>query len=399
MTRFSYKALAPSGEIRRGEIDAENESAAIDALRTQNFTPLKLNVSSGLLQRGRGGKALQNRELIELFSGLETLGSSTLALDHALDLIADTQSRARLARLARDLAERLRAGDGLSEAFAEAAKAGAPALPPVTAAILRAGEQAGDLDGAFLQIAQMAARTEESRKRLRDALAYPIFIIIAAAGALVFLAKVVAPSFIPLFEAQNVTPPDLLITMMAVGNAAPWALLILMIAGLAAARPPSEGLKRARDQFLLAAPGMRGVVTRLETARFTLALGTLLGSGTRLLAALPIARDVVGNAVMRDQLDAATEQVRAGRSIASALSGVPAFPPIARRMLPLAEAGGSLTETLQRVSGICETEARDQVDRVLRVLAPVLIIAVGALVAVVVTILFTSILDLNEAVF
>lgn len=399
MPAFAYKALTPAGAARKGRIDAESETQAIERLRAMNVTPVRLApVRTRSWFAYDRTKPLDDREIIDLFHGLASLDGSGLALDETLDVLARTITRPRVARLLQDLAEQVRAGAGLSAAWQAVHSAGQPAPPPLAFALIGVGEASGTLADAFRQIAAATEKSAAAKKRLADAVAYPALIMLSSIAALFFLAQVVVPSFLPLFEAQGAAPPASLTALIAFKDMAPYGGLVLGLALLAVVRPPSDSVRHHRDRLVLRSPLIGPITARLETARFALALKTVLEAGLPLAEAVPIAQGVVSNRQLRTDIGAALERIRTGHTVSEAFAAVTDFPPILARLLPLAERSGRLSETMERIGAVCETEARGRIDKALRILSPALILAVGALVGVVVASLFGAILDLNETV-
>lgn len=401
MAAFHYRALTPSGVLRRGQIDARNEDDAIARLRAMNTTPMRVRAArSGAwtMSFNRDRRTLTERETALFFSALADLDGAGLPLDEALDIIGETLGTVRLKDLAKELADRLRDGASLSEASVAGAAAHMPRVSALTLALLRIGEASGSLAASCRAIADNGERAVAARKRLQDAIAYPALIALSCFGALIFLSAVVVPSFLPLFASQGVAPPVSLLAILAFRDIAPILFLLFILTIVLAAKPPTKRMRSTRDRLLLNVPFFGRIAGQIQTARFMGALSAMLKAGMTIADSVPKAQTVLTNRHMIRGIERADARIRAGRPLAEAFRSVPGFPPFAHRLLPLASRSGSLTASLEKIAAVCERDAQSAINTALQILTPALIVSMGALVGLVVASLFGAVLDLNETV-
>jgi general secretion pathway protein F len=396
---FHYRAVAADGRRVRGQLTATDREAAIRTLRQRGELPVRVEPHGvwrlSLAQPSR----LSGRHAAELFASLSMLLHSGVKLDTALDLLADSNESATVARTAVSLRARVREGAGLAAALAQ----DVAGLDPVAVAMIRAGEEAGDLAQAAARVAAQLAATRAAAQRARAALAYPALVVLAAVATVILIATVVVPAFLPLFADRGAPPPLALALLAGLGALLagwwPVGLAVLAAIGLglraALSRP---GFRLRCHRTLLALPRLGRMLVLAELGRFARALGALVEGGVRLPQALALARGVLRNTALAAGIAAATASVRAGDSLAAALGTVAHLPPAARHMLQVGERSGQLAVALHRIAEHCERDVTRATERVLALLGPALVIGLGGMVALVISTLLTAVLDANQLV-
>jgi len=217
----------------------------------------------------------------------------------------------------------------------------------------------------------------------------------------VLLLAYVVPQFVPLFEDMGVELPLITKVVLAAGNffQSYWWLMIAAIAAFAMWMGRQLGNAETRfewDRRLLESRLFGGLVARMETARLTRTLGTLLGNGVPLLTGLSIARNVLGNLVLVQAVDAASEDVKSGGGLGYGLGKSKRFPRMALQMIAVGEESGELDAMLMRVADTFDTEVKNTVDRLLAALVPALTIFMAFVVACIMMAILLPILDLSS---
>jgi general secretion pathway protein F len=236
-----------------------------------------------------------------------------------------------------------------------------------------------------------------------SAVTYPITLAVVALLSLFVLTGFVIPRFIPLFSEAGVPLPLLTQIVFAVAgflNAWWWLLILITILATITARrwfgDPANRL--LFDKWLLTAPLIGEVVQATETVRFTRTLATLSKSGVPLLGALQLARSGQRNRHVATTIDEAVASVRAGGRLSRALSSEHAFPVLALQLLAIGEESGQLEEMLAKAAETFEARTEQKLKRLLILLEPVLILGLGALIALVIVSILMAMLGLNELV-
>jgi len=269
--------------------------------------------------------------------------------------------------------------------------------------MVRAGEVGGTLDVTLSRLTDYLERSRDLKDSVVSALIYPILLLLLAAGSLILLLVYVIPQFTPIFEELGGDMP--LITRIVLGVGAIlqnfwWAIILLtFLAVWQFRRMLADQHKRfAWDGRVLSFRWIGDLVAKLETARFTRTLGTLLSNGVPLLSALSIARNVINNTVLRKDLNDAAREVKTGGGLAPNLASGGRFPRLALQMISVGEETGQLDAMLMKVSDTYDTEVRNTIDRLLSVFTPVVTMLLAMLIGTIVLSVLLAILSINDLV-
>lgn len=403
MPRFRYRAVGFDGAVMEGETEAPDRTAAVARIRGIARYPMRVDEvpagpTPGILQRDLfGPRRIRPRQIALVTRELATLLEAGLPLDRALTVLRGVGESPQVAGLLSRVQEKVRAGSTLADAMA----AQGPAFPRHYVSMVRAGEAGGSLEDTLARLADLLERTHALRETVKSALVYPIILLVFAGVSVVVLLTMVLPQFEPLFEGAGQSLPwatrlfmgagDALgrhgLTALAVGGA-------LAIGGARLLRDPRRRL--AWDAALLRLPLVGGLVARAEAARFTRTLGTLLSNGVPILTALSIVADTLSNRAVAAALGRARESLQAGEGIAAPLEASGAVPPLATHLIRVGEETGALEAMLAKAADIHDQEVERAVQRLLALLVPGLTVALGLLVAGIISSILVAILSVNE---
>lgn len=408
MPLFRWRAVDDQGKLAGGEIEAETQAEAIGKLRRQGRLVLSAEqVGAHLLPPGLKSllttelnprKRLADRDAAQMFRELATLLGAGLALDRALDVMAQLggAAKSRPGQTAADLTRRVRSGASLAEAMEATGTFRRFAI-----GMVRAGESAGALDAVLARLADFTEHAVETRSGIVSALLYPALLLLAAVATLTIVLTVVLPRFRPMFEQAGIALPLPTRMVIAAGDLAQatwWLPLVMMLgAAVVAARRQSDGGFRLKlDRALLSLPWLGRLIAEMEAARLLRGLATLLGNGVPLLAALGILRDTLSNEAAAKLVDEAMAGLKRGNGLTAPLTAAPWFPRLAVRLVAVGEETGSLNETAARAADLLETRSRQSLARTISLLGPVMTLVLGMLVAGVIAAILLAILDVNE---
>jgi len=403
MPLFEYKAVAPNGETVRGTMEAASTDMVVLKLQEAGNIPLQAHESgaggfslSSLRLRRRGMNA---REVGQFTQQLSTLLGAGLPLDRSLHVLMDLAENERVQRTVTDIRDRVREGGSLSDALEEQHGA----FNRLFINMVRAGEVGGTLDVTLSRLTDYLERSRDLKDSVVSALIYPILLLLLAAGSLILLLVYVIPQFTPIFEELGGDMP--LITRIVLGVGAIlqnfwWAIILLtFLAVWQFRRMLADQHKRfAWDGRVLSFRWIGDLVAKLETARFTRTLGTLLSNGVPLLSALSIARNVINNTVLRKDLNDAAREVKTGGGLAPNLASGGRFPKLALQMISVGEETGQLDAMLMKVSDTYDMEVRNTIDRLLAVFTPVVTMLLAMLIGTIVMSVLLAILSINDLV-
>lgn len=403
MPIFEYKAVSPAGETVQGTMEAGSMDRVISRLQEAGNIPLqaqeagKGGFSLAMLRSGRRG--IGSREVGEFTQQLATLLGAGLPLDRSLQVLLELTENDRLKRMVTDVRERVREGGSLSDAL----EAQHGIFSRLYINMVRAGEIGGTLDQTLDRLTDYLDRSKDLKDSVISAMIYPVLLILLAAGSLILLLVYVIPQFTPIFDELGGDLPLITRMVLAVGGVLQnfwWGLVGLTVIAYFLFRsmladPPR---RLSFDTRLLAARWVGPLVAKLETARFSRTLGTLLVNGVPLLSAMSIARNVITNTRLREDVVEASREVKTGGGVARNLASGERFPRLALQMISVGEETGRLDSMLLKVADTFDRDVRNTIDRLLSVFTPVVTLLLAVMIGTIVLSVLLAILSINELV-
>ena len=339
------------------------------------------------------------RDLALITRQLATLVRAALPLEEALQAVAQQTDRPAAQRILTGVRARVMEGDTLATALG-----GFPRVfPEIYRATVGAGEQSGRLDTVLERLADYTERRDQLRQRVLGALLYPIVLtamcVVVVAGLLTY----VVPQVVAVFESGGNSLPWLTRALLAVSAfLREWGLLLLSLAalgGFAFMRwLRAKAARRRFEGLLLRLPLLGRLLRSLGAARFTRTFSILIGSAVPALEGLRIAGATVGNLPMSEAIEAAAERVREGAPIGRSLAASGLFPPLTVHLVSSGESSGRLEEMLGRAADAEERELDRLLTAFVGLLGPLLIVAMGILVLLIVFAMLQPIFEMNTLV-
>ena len=412
MPVFRYKAVNASGAIAVGELDAANESEIVDRLRDQGLMPTQVaraaagagqNATAagarGTRRRWFAAKTVSRDQLLAITRELATLLRAGLPLDRALEILIGLADTPPVVALMQGIRDDVRGGKSLSQAI----DARRDVFSRFYVNIIRAGEAGGALGTVLTRLADTMERNKELRESVISALIYPTILIGVAMLSLMLILAYVVPQFEQTFaQAGRALPlPTQVVIFVGTGVKQWWWAIaaIAVLWFLWMKRRLRNPLVRTRwDARLLRWPLIGDVVTKVETARFSRTLATLLANGVTLLNGLAIVRDTIGNTVLSTALDGVIARLREGKGFARPLMETGLYPKLAVQMVLVGEESGRLEEMLNRVAEIYDREVAMAIKRFLAVLEPVMILSLAVLIGGIVLSILWGVMGMSELV-
>jgi general secretion pathway protein F len=270
--------------------------------------------------------------------------------------------------------------------------------------MVKAGEASGALDAALARLAEFMERSRELRDSVLSALLYPTVLVVVGILSMAVILGLVIPQISQMFAEAGQQLPWFTRVVVAAGGLVEnyWWLMALGFVGIYIfmRRQYADPVGRSRwDGRLLRLPLVGALIARLEAARFTRTLGTLLGNGVPLLDAIAIAKEVVANQVIAEGIRRVTEQVRQGEGLARPLTEARVFPPLAGHLMQVGEESGNLEAMLMQLAQIYEREVQSALRRLMAVLEPTLILGLAVIIAAIILSVVMAILSINNLAF
>jgi general secretion pathway protein F len=269
--------------------------------------------------------------------------------------------------------------------------------------MVAAGEASGALDAVLERLADFLEEQEQVRGRVTSALAYPILMVLVGGGVMLFLLTAVIPKIITIFEDSKAALPLITIALIKLSHfLRGWWWIP---AGLAIASVPlyrkamlRDDLRLKRDSLLLRIPVAGSMLQRLILSRFARVLGLLLSSGVPIIRALEITSEVLVNRVYRAFLREVMEEVAQGGSLSGSLRKSPLFPPLHVHLTAVGEKSGALEAMLLKAGIAYEREFNAGLTRLMGLMEPLLVLAMGVAVGTVVLAVLLPIFEMNQLI-
>jgi general secretion pathway protein F len=407
MPAYSFEALDAGGETRRGVMEADTAKAVRSQLRAQSLVPLqvvpvsagvaaneqKFLWTGGVLNRGvftATGLAIWTRQL----SGLITSG---LPLERALTALTDEAENDR----ERHLVAALRAEVNAGSSFAKALSRFPREFPEIYTAVVGAGEQSGNLGLVLERLADDLEERQALQAKLVGAALYPAIVTIVAIAIVLFLVAYVVPQVANVFAGSKRALPFLTVAMLAVSGLVRswgWMAALLAVGGSVALRLAlrNPATRERFDAAWLKLPLIGRLSRGYNAARFASTLAMLAGAGVPILKALQAAAETLGNRAMRADAMDALVLVREGAPLASAMAQKKRFPGLLSMFARLGEQTGQLPAMLQRAANQLGAEVQRRAMALATILEPLLIVAMGLVVMLIVLAVLLPIIQLNQ---
>ena len=383
--------------MANGVIEAPDEKAAVEQLRTSGLIPLEVKQPREgwrMPLRLRSGQG----DLLSFTSELSALLGAGLPLDRGLDILSVISESSEIREVTRSVLRSIREGSSFSDALQHHPRV----FPRLYVNLVRAGEAGGVLDTVLDKLNEYLESTKELKDHVVSAMIYPAILTVTGGVSILILLAYVLPKFSVIFaELGGALPVPTKVLLAVAGGLQSWGWLLALLAA-AGGIAFRNWLRTERGRYRWDAIKLRlmkDLVRKLETARFCRTLGTLLRSGVPLLQALENAREVIGNRVISAAIRDVSRGAKEGKGIASPLADAKVFPPLALSMIQVGEETGRLDEMLLKVAGSYEKSLKQAVKRFISLLEPVLILIMGVVIGFIVVSMLMAVFSITEVPF
>lgn len=400
MPAYRFEALDAAGKASSGLLEADNAKAARAQLRAQALVPLDVRQVASAGTQGAGSRlsrgVFTKTGLTVWTRQLAGLVGSGLPLERALTALADEAEDNRQRELVAHLRSEVNAGASFARALGSAPRE----FDDVYRGVVAAGEQSGALGPVLERLADDLEERQELRNKLIGATLYPAIVSLIAVVIVVFLVTYVVPQVASVFTSSKRALPALTIAMLAISGflrSWGWLLVLAIAAGIGTLlwMLRNEAFRERFDAAWLGLPLIGKLARGYNAARFAGTLAMLAGAGVPILKALQAAAETLSNRAMRADAMDALVQVREGAPLASALAGKKRFPGLLAMFSRLGEQTGQLPLMLERAARQLGTEVQRRAMQMATILEPLLIVAMGGVVMLIVLAVLLPIIQLN----
>ena len=402
MAGFKYQALDIQGKLKKGVIESDSARQVRANLREQGLIPVEVDALSqtghaATAKRVRGG--LSVAELALLTRQLATLLGAGLTVEHTLNALIEQSETQHQRQVLASVRGEVLAGQPLARAMSQYPNV----FPELYRTLVDAGEQSGQLSPVLLKLADYTEERQALRQKVGLAFVYPAIVTLVALAVVIGLLTYVVPQVVQVFQNTKQALPWLTRALIAVsgflrtfGVYMLGAIIVSAWFGYRALKQPV--LRERFDRMVLTLPIVGKITRGLNTARLASTLAILVGSRVPLLTSLKAGVGVVGNLPMKKALEETQRMVREGSSMSRALASQKMFPPMMVHLIASGEASGRLPDMLERASMSQTREVENRIATLVSLLEPLLILAMGVIVLVIVLAILLPILELNTLV-
>ena len=415
MAKFRFKATDARGKEVLSTVEADSQSAAIEKIRAMKLTPKAIGAvrddapaapaPSAAKPKKKGGKALKlpsfggvkTKDLMVLTRQLATLVDAGLPLTRGLRVLHRQTTNEVLKNALSGMLETVETGNTFSESLGNYPKI----FNHLYVNMVKAGEAGGVLETVLNRLAEFMEKGEKIKNKVKGAMTYPIVVLCAALGIVVFLMLAVIPKFQQIFNDLMGGEGMPALTQFVIGLSEwvqqYWLFGICAIAGIVIVskiffKTPKGSY--VRDVLALRTPVFGDLTQKTVVARLTRTLGTLLASGVPVLQALSIVKDTTGNQVVSKALQSVHDSVKEGEGMTAPLGASGVFPPMVVSMVEVGEETGALSEMLIRVANTYDDEVDNAVAAMTSIIEPIMIIFLAVVVGGIVIAMFMPLISI-----
>ncbi|MED5425695.1 MAG: type II secretion system F family protein [Pseudomonadota bacterium] len=408
MPQFKYAGKSTQGGPQKGIIEAASAQAAAQALLSQNIVPLTIVESKKRSAENEGDgfditRLFQQKvgldEMIIFSRQMYSLLKAGIPIIRAIKGLSENASHKRFQEILKDIADQLEQGRSLSSSMAKYEKV----FTRLTISVVVVGENTGKLDDVFLQLALYFEREQETRKRIKSALRYPTFVLIALAIAMFILNLFVVPVFTQMFERFDTELPIMTRVLIGTSNFFVnywWLLIIVIVGGIFAVKQyvNSTNGRLKWDKIKLKLPVVGGIIERSLLSRYSRSFSMILRAGVPLTAGLSLTADAVDNAHMQKRIKEMRQGIEKGESLLRVSKNSELFSTLVLQMIAVGEETGRLEPLLEESADYYEREVDFDLKSLTAKIEPILIGFVAVMVLILALGIFTPMWNMMSAV-
>ncbi|MDM7461829.1 MAG: type II secretion system F family protein [bacterium] len=396
MPYFNYTIRDANGQTRQGKVEAPNAEELKKRLQAEGLQVLEVTEDRKAPRVPAGGYGRVKLTDLAIFSRqFSTMLDAGVSLIRCLDVLQAQTNNARLRKILIDLSARVESGESLSRSMARHPKA----FSQLIIGLIRAGEVGGVLEESLQRIAAFLEKDVELRRKIRSALTYPVIVLLAAIGIVIFLVTWLVPQFADLFKELGIKEmpamTQFLIDLSALFTQRWYVVVLSVIVILIAYKlfVSTRVGRRVADRVKLRIPVFGPLHHKIVMARFSRTMGTLLASGVPILQAMETVAGVVGNSVVSDAVIESRSRIREGEKIADPLQRSKMFSPMVVHMISVGEESGSLDHMLNKIADFYENEVEMTIASLTAAIEPVMIVLLGFIVGFIVIAMFLPMIE------
>jgi type II secretion system protein F len=404
MGSYFYKASTAIGQTVEGSMEGKNEQAVVQNLHQLGYIPIRIVSAEEKESPSRLPSLIPQRiglkNLLVFTQEFSTLVAAGLPIDRSLEILGILTENLKLKRVIQEILKEIREGRSLGEALEQYPRV----FSKLYVNMVKAGESGGFLETILSRLVKYLQSTKEIHDTLVSVMIYPLILTIVSGGAITILVTFVIPRFAKIFSDTGQALPLPTQIMMLISQSARnywWVALgviVLIYIGIKVYKQSDER-KLRWDRSKLGWVMVGNIIKKIEVARFSRTLGTLLQSGVPILPALNLVKETSQNLAVAKSIAHIHDRLREGKSIFKSLEETRVFPPLAVHMIAVGEETGRLDEMLNKVAETYEENVQTTVKRLVSLLEPVIILVMAVVVGFIVMSMLLAVISLNDIPF
>ena len=404
MATFFYKAVGKAGNLIDGSLEGPDDRAVALKLQEMGFIPIQI----GSRQSGRAFRLhfrwslrkVSSKDVLLFTQELSTLVNAGLPLDRSLAICKQLSEKLAVQSLVEDVLQGIKSG----KSFAESLAAHPETFSRLYVNMVRAGEVGGSLPAVLDRLLEFQQSADELKSYLVSSLIYPVLLASVGVASIAILLNFVIPKFAQVFQEAGQSlplPTQVLLDVSNFSKSYWWALLLGIGAGAVAISRllATEKGQWWWDGFRLKLILVGEVLRKIEVARISRTLGTLVHNSVPLIQSLNIVREISGNVQIAKSLTDIAEGVKKGEGVARPMEKSGIFPPLAIHLIQVGEETGRLDTMLLELAKIYDKEVRSAIKNMIVLFEPLMIVVMGVIVGVIVVSMLLAITSINDVPF
>ena len=401
MAIYVWEAETRTGEVRKGEIEALNESAVRGQLRRQGLKPVRVKAKpKDILESIPIFKTKVKDKSVVIFARqFSTMISAGLPLIQCLEILATQEDNKTFKKVIKSIKDDIEGGATLTDALKKHPKV----FDDLFINMVAAGEAGGILDTILNRLAAYMEKMMKLKSKVKGAMVYPATIVLISFGVITMLLIKVVPVFQKLFSGMGQDLPmatQLLIDLSDFVSKSFIYIIATIVVGIVVfvRYYRTEVGRMTVDRFILRAPVFGPLMRKVAISKFTRTLSTMMNSGVPILDGLEIVSKTAGNKVVEKALMETRKNIREGKTIAEPLQETKVFPPMVVQMIAVGEATGALDSMLSKIADFYEDEVDAAVSAMTSLLEPIMMVFLGGVVGGMIVAMYLPIFKIGSLV-
>lgn len=401
MPQFKYQAISQTGKRLEGIQDANNESEVIALLKEKGYIPIKIfkQLDKDILKNSLSFEKVKAKDLSNFCRQFYFMIHAGVTIASGLDILRKQIENKKLREALEGMYIDVQKGQELSQSM----KKYENIFPQLLIHMTEVGEVSGNLDIIMDQMALHYEKESKIQDQIKNAMIYPVILGIASVLVVLFLLTFVMPSFVTMFETSGVELPGPTKVLIRISNFVIryWYVLLAFTLLLFSLFRIFSRTNRGRfvlDTIKMKIPIVNKAIEKIVSSRFASTLSILLSSGISLIEAMEVVSKVVRNKIVEDGLILASEEMRKGAELASALQRINFFPPLVISTIRIGEYSGTLDDILAQLADFYDSEVESAIKSLITALEPLMIVVMAVLIGSIVIAMVLPMFELGQTI-